>query len=130
MRNFDKKIVITASFLAGISIAIGAFGAHGLKEIVSAEAVQSFETGVRYQMYHVLALFVIGFANAIPSKIRNQVFWFFISGIICFSGSIYLLSLKEISPFSLTAIAFVTPIGGLLFIIGWFRLALGVLALK
>ena len=130
MRNFDKKIVVAASFLAGITIAIGAFGAHGLKEIVSPEAVQSFETGVRYQMYHAFALLVIGLANVVPQKIRNSVFWLFIGGVICFSGSIYLLSLKGILPFNPASIAFVTPFGGLLFIIGWFRLAFGMLALK
>ena len=74
MKNYDKNIVVTASVLAALTIAIGAFGAHGLKKLVDADALLSFETGVRYQMYHVLALFVIGFATVIPKKIRKSVF--------------------------------------------------------
>lgn len=130
MKNFDKNIVVTASFLAAITIAIGAFGAHGLKELVDAKALVSFETGVRYQMYHVLALLVVGFATPISSTTRKWVFLFFLAGIILFSGSIYLLSLNTLMSFDATTIAFLTPIGGLLFIIGWIRLAYGLLTIK
>ena len=99
MSNFNKKIVVTASILAAITIGIGAFGAHGLKELLSANSLSTFETGVRYQMYHVLALLLLGFATDIPVNISKWVFWFFIFGMIFFSGSIYLLALKEILPF-------------------------------
>ncbi|OAB79975.1 DUF423 domain-containing protein [Cochleicola gelatinilyticus] len=130
MKNYDKKIVVTASVLAAVTIAIGAFGAHGLKNLVDGNALLSFETGVRYQMYHVLALLVLGFATAIPKRLRKTVFLFFVLGMICFSGSIYLLALKTILPFDPTVIAFVTPLGGLFFIIGWLRLAYGMFSLK
>jgi uncharacterized membrane protein YgdD (TMEM256/DUF423 family) len=130
MKNFDKNIIVTASFLAAITIAIGAFGAHGLKELVDSKALVSFETGVRYQMYHVLALLVVGFATPISSTTRKWVFLFFLAGIILFSGSIYLLSLNTLMTFDATTIAFLTPIGGLLFIIGWIRLAYGLLTIK
>ena len=60
MNNFDKKILITATLLAAITIAMGAFGAHGLKNLVDEASIRGFETGVRYQMYHVIALVIIG----------------------------------------------------------------------
>ena len=130
MNYFDKKIVITSCILAAVTIAIGAFGAHGLKELVDTNALNTFETGVRYQLYHVLALLIIGFAGKIPPTTRKWVFWFFIFGIILFSGSIYLLSLKELLPFDVSFVGPITPIGGLFFIIGWLRLGYGLLTLK
>lgn len=130
MRNFDKKIVVTSSILAAVTIGIGAFGAHGLKNLVEAEALASFETGVRYQMYHVIALLIVGFATAIPPETRKWVFRFFCFGILLFSGSIYMLALKNVLPFSVSFLGPVTPIGGLLFIIGWLRLAYGLLTIK
>ncbi len=130
MSEFDKKIVITAAILAAVTIAIGAFGAHGLKQLVSVEAVASFETGVRYQMYHVLALFGLGFAGAIPHNTKVWVFRIFLVAIVLFSGSIYLLALREALPFSVGFLGPVTPLGGLLFIVGWLRLAFGMGTLK
>ena len=116
-----------AALLTAITIAIGAFGAHGLKKLVDASSLVSFETGVRYQMYHALALFVIGLVPSISETLKRRVFWFFCFGILLFSGSIYVLSLQEVLSFSVSGIAFLTPLGGLLFIVGWIWLALGVL---
>ena len=130
MINYDKKIVVSASILAAVSIALGAFGAHGLKEMVSSDALRSFETGVRYQMYHALALLCIGFAKAVPARTRNWVFRFFIFGIVLFSGSIYVLSIKEILSFNVSFLGPVTPIGGLLLIIGWLSLLYGIITTK
>lgn len=130
MKVFDKKMVITASFLTGVTIALGAFGAHGLKNIVDASALNTFETGVRYQMYHCLAILVLGLAPSIPEKIKKTVFLLFIVGIAFFSGSIYLLALNTVLPFDAAKIGFITPIGGLLFIIGWFWFAYSLLTLK
>jgi len=130
MTVLDKNMVVTASFLTAITIALGAFGAHGLKNIVEASALNTFETGVRYQMYHCLAILVLGLAPTIQEKIKKIVFWFFILGIILFSGSIYLLALNEVLPFSAAKIGFITPIGGLMFIIGWFWFAYKILTIK
>ena len=130
MRDYNKNIVVTASILAAITIAIGAFGAHGLKQLVNAEAVATFETGVRYQMYHCLALLVVGFAAPISSATKKWTFRFFLFGIIFFSGSIYLLALKEVLPFSVSFLGPITPIGGLFFIVGWLWLARGLYSLK
>ena len=130
MINVDKKIALTASVLGAVTIVIGAFGAHGLKELVDAAAIRSFETGVRYQMYHVLALLAVSFAGALSQQTRTWVFRFFILGILLFSGSVYLLVLDETLSFDASSIGFVTPLGGLLFIVGWIRLAYGVYTLK
>ena len=130
MTVFDKKIVVTASFLTAVTIAMGAFGAHGLKNMVDVAALNTFETGIRYQMYHCLAILVLGLAPTIPGKIKKTVFWLFILGILLFSGSIYLLALNEVLPFNSAKIGFITPIGGLLFIIGWFWFAFKMVTLK
>ena len=128
--KIDKNIVITASFLGALTIAIGAFGAHGLKELIDAKALTTFETGVRYQMYHVFALLIIGIAALIPPITKKWVFRFFILGILFFSGSIYLLSLNSLFSFDAKSIGFITPIGGLFFILGWLRLGYGVIVNK
>ncbi len=127
MNKFDKKIVVVASILAAITIAIGAFGAHGLKQLISSEALITFETGVRYQMYHVIALFVIGITPYFSEGTKKWSFRFFLLGMLLFSGSIYLLALKEQLSFSVAFLGPITPIGGLLFIGGWLRLAYGVI---
>lgn len=86
MNVFDKKITIVAAILAALAIALGAFGAHGLKELVNREALATFETGVRYQMYHAIALLIIGFASVISAQTRRWVFLFFILGLIFSRG--------------------------------------------
>ncbi|MEZ4795192.1 MAG: DUF423 domain-containing protein [Flavobacteriaceae bacterium] len=125
MNNFDKKIVVIASLLGAITIAIGAFGAHGLKKLVAASNITSFETGVRYQMYHVLALLMVGWIAQIPHATKKWTVRFFLLGILCFSGSIYVLALKDYLPISVGFLGPVTPLGGLLFILGWLRLGYG-----
>ncbi len=116
-------------FVMAATIAIGAFGAHSLKEIVDTASLNTFEVGVRYQMYHALALVILGYVPS-PLKLKRIVFWLFIVGILFFSGSIYLLSLNAVLPFEATRIGFITPIGGLLFIIGWIRWGYGMIKLK
>lgn len=117
--------MVTACVIAALTIAIGAFGAHGLKALVSAEDVATFETGVRYQMYHVFALLILGMAKGTNNSNRKWVFWLFMMGVILFSGSIYLLALNEVLPFSTKWLGPVTPIGGLAFITGWVLWAVG-----
>lgn len=130
MINYDKKIVVTASVFAALGIVLGAFGAHGLKDLLSEVQLSSFETGVRYQMYHSLALLTIGLSTAVPDKTRNWVFRFFFFGIIFFSGSLYLISIKDVLHINVSFVGPVTPLGGLLFIIGWIRLIYGMLTVK
>ena len=128
--KINKNIVVTAALLAALTIMIGAFGAHGLKELISEKSLVSFETGVRYQMYHVIVMLVLGLSTGVLPKTQKWVFCFFIIGILFFSGSIYLLALNEFLPFDAKFIAFTTPIGGFLLIIGWLRLAYGVIVNK
>ena len=130
MNEFDKNIFTAGAFLAGITIAIGAFGAHGLKELVDEYALLTFETGVRYQMYHAIAILILAIVPGLDIKAKKVVFWLFIMGILLFSGSIYLLSLNVLLPFDARKIGFITPIGGLCYILGWFWLAFKILALR
>jgi uncharacterized membrane protein YgdD (TMEM256/DUF423 family) len=130
MINFDKKIVVTGAILAALAIGLGALGAHSLKTMISANSLITFETGVRYQIYHALALSIIGFAVVIPAATRKWVFIFFLFGCVFFSGSIYLLALKEILPFEVSFLWPITPLGGILFIMGWLRLAYGLIIIK
>ena len=115
----NKKIVISGILLIVVSIILGAFGAHALKEVLSEAKLRSFETGVRYQTYHGLALLVIGLnANQFKSSIVI-VFRMLLIGVLLFSCSIYFLAIQESLGIELKFLGPVTPIGGLLMIIGW-----------
>jgi uncharacterized membrane protein YgdD (TMEM256/DUF423 family) len=118
----DKKIIKTAAILGFIAIAFGAFGAHSLKKMVGALELNTFETGVRYQMYHALFLLYIGTTNIISESAKRVIYLTTLSGILLFSGSLYLLALNNFLPFNLKPFGFVTPIGGLLFLTAWFWL--------
>lgn len=120
----NRKIAISGMIITAVTIAIGAFGAHGLRNLVDTDALNTFEVGVRYQMYHALAIVLLGFVSS-PNRLKRIVFTFFVLGILFFSGSIYLLSLNAVLPFDAAKIGFITPIGGLMFILGWLRWAYG-----
>ena len=115
----NRTILLTAVILGVASIILGAFGAHGLKALISPESVQTFETGVRYQMYHALFLLFVGGSSFISEKTKTKVFYFVVSGVLFFSGSIYGLSTNVLTGFDFKNIGFVTPIGGLLLIVAW-----------
>ncbi len=121
MRNngVSKTILITGAVLALLAVLLGAFGAHGLEKLVDAKGIDSFKTGVRYQMYHAIVCLILGTTNAIAPKSKKQIFYFFMGGIPLFSGSIYLLVIDEVLGVSLSSLAFLTPLGGLLLIFGW-----------
>jgi len=118
----DKKIIKTAAILGFIAIAFGAFGAHTLKKMVGVLELNSFETGVRYQMYHALFLLFIGTTNLISEAAKKVIYSTTLSGIVLFSGSLYFLALNSFLPFNFKPFGFVTPIGGLLFLTAWFWL--------
>ena len=115
----NKTILITAGFLGLLSIILVAFGAHGLKALISIESLQSFETGVKYQMYHALLLLFVGSSALIPLKAKRTIFYLIVVGLLFFSGSIYGLATNALSDFDFKSIAFITPIGGLLLILAW-----------
>ncbi len=126
----NKKILITGSVFGLLSIAFGAFGAHGLKDLISTEALQTFETGVRYQMYHAIVLLFIGSTTLIQPKTKNILFYLILFGVLLFSGSIYGLATNNLSTFNFKIIGFITPIGGLLLIISWGLLLINFLKMK
>ena len=113
--------MILGALLAGLSVALGAFGAHSLKKFADAETVGIYQTGVQYQMYHALALLAVGLlAERMSGNLINYSGYFFIAGIVLFSGSLYLIaSLKAMNKEVPTAVGIMTPVGGLLFILGW-----------
>lgn len=126
----NKKILVIASLLGLLSIAFGAFGAHGLKALISFEALQTFETGVRYQMYHALMLLFIGSTTLIKQKTKNILFYLVIIGVLLFSGSIYGLATNNLTSFDFKTIGFITPIGGLLLIMSWSILLINFIKMK
>lgn len=121
----SRKILITAAILGVLSVVLGAFAAHGLKASIDAKAIQTFETGVRYQMYHAFLLLFIGHSNRLSKKIKSIIFYLVILGLMLFSGSIYGLATNTLSSFDFKNIAFITPIGGLLLIIAWVVMGIG-----
>jgi len=127
----DKKIVITAAFLGFLAVLLGAFGAHGLKAILSEKDLISFETGVRYQFYHTFLLLFISCTTLLSQKIKKIIFYLIIIGILFFSGSIYILVLDEfLLQKSIKSIAFITPLGGLLLLSAWFLVFLYIMKKK
>ncbi|MEJ7558901.1 MAG: DUF423 domain-containing protein [Pedobacter sp.] len=122
----NRKILITASLFGAVAVVLGAFGAHGLKNIIPADALAIWAKGVEYQFYHTFALLFL--SQLKENKWTKFAFGFFSFGILFFSGSLYLLATR-----SVTEIIFVnyvgpiTPIGGLLLIIGWIMLLLSAL---
>lgn len=115
--------------MGGLAVALGAFGAHGLKKLVNAETVASYQTGVQYQIYHALALLMIGIlAERISNSFINYAGFLFIGGIVFFSGSLYLLaSFKAMNKVVPSFVYPITPLGGLLFILGWVMLLIAIL---
>ena len=114
----NNKLISIAALLAFLSVAIGAFGAHTLNELLTTEKLNSFETGVRYQFYHSLALLIIGL-NANKLNATALIGKFMLIGIVFFSFSIYLLSLQELIGINLSILGPITPFGGLLLMISW-----------
>jgi uncharacterized membrane protein YgdD (TMEM256/DUF423 family) len=126
----DKRILSTGAILGMIAIILGAFGAHALKKVLSIEQLSTFETGVRYQMYHALFLLFFGLMKDVPQKTKKAIYFLVLFGVILFSGSIYLLATNDLTTFDFKIIGFVTPIGGLLLILGWGVLLMNIMNKK
>jgi len=114
-----RTFLVLGAVLAGLAVALGAFAAHGLAPRVSPERLQTFETGVRYQMYHALALLLTGWLlHQLGAPGLSVAGWCFLAGIVLFSGSLYVLVLTD-TPW----LGAVAPLGGTAFILGWGVLA-------
>ncbi len=122
-----KKFLLIASFLGALSVILGAFAAHQLKKMYGPVELQVFETAVKYQMYHALALLAVGILY--KDFTVKQLRWagnFFITGIILFSGSLYVLCHLIFMGIPAKWVGALTPFGGLCFIAGWLLLAVGI----
>ena len=112
--------LLIAAINGALAVAFGAFGAHGLQDRIDAHAIEVFETGARYHMYHALAIGLAALAvrSGAASMPASVAAGFFLAGIVLFSGSLYLLALTGVR-----SLGFVTPFGGLAFLVGWIALA-------
>jgi uncharacterized membrane protein YgdD (TMEM256/DUF423 family) len=112
--------LLIGAILGFLGVALGAFGAHGLKNRLSPEMLEVFDTGVRYHMYHTFAVLIVAAAigHIGNARLLAMAGWFFFAGILLFSGSLYALALTSVG-----ILGAITPIGGLLFLIGWACLA-------
>jgi uncharacterized membrane protein YgdD (TMEM256/DUF423 family) len=123
--SVDKNFLLIGSVAAFLAVGIGAFGAHGLRARLSPDMLAVFETGVRYHMYHALALLATALVmGRFSGSLVLCAGWFFTAGIVLFSGSLYALALTGI-----TVLGAITPIGGLAFLLGWACLAIAAASL-
>src|SRR5262245_29623774 len=116
----DKTLMFVGALLGGVGVAVGAFGAHGLRGRLSPDMLAIFETGVRYHMYHALAILATA---ALMMRVEGRAVviagWSFATGILVFSGSLYALALSGV-----TMLGAITPIGGVAFLVGWICLVI------
>lgn len=120
-----RLIILSGSAFAGLAVLLGAFGAHGLRSKISPDQLESFETGVKYQFIHALALLILGLlTERLPAGGARWAYYLFTIGIILFSGSIYLLSTRDLLGIASwkSFLGPITPIGGLCLICGWIAL--------
>jgi uncharacterized membrane protein YgdD (TMEM256/DUF423 family) len=115
MADARSPLVAAGALNAALAVAAGAFAAHGLRERVSVHALEIFETGARYHMYHALAMILAG---VIAARGATTAGWIFLAGIVIFSGSLYALALTDVK-----LLGALTPLGGLAFLVGWLWLA-------
>ena len=114
--KMDRTFLFIGALLGFIGVALGAFGAHGLRRWLSPDMLAVFETGLRYHMYHVFALLIVAAAmgHASNARLLTIAGWSFVAGIVLFSGSLYALALSSVG-----VLGAITPLGGLLFLFGW-----------
>jgi uncharacterized membrane protein YgdD (TMEM256/DUF423 family) len=122
--------LLFASILGGLAVVFGAFGAHALKKILNKEQLKSFETGVKYQLYHAIVLLIIGFNFNLEIALEKYMAYSFLLGILLFSFSIYGLVISSAKNKKLTFLGPITPIGGLFLIIGWILLCISILNMQ
>lgn len=122
-----EYVLLIAALYGALGIIFGAFGAHALKNVFSDDLLKSFETGVKYQLYHAIVLLVIGFQFSFAETLQTAVAWCFIIGTFLFSFSIYGLCISSAKGKKLGFLGPITPLGGLLLVIGWVLLGVSFL---
>ncbi len=125
-----KTILITACMFGMLAVVLGAFGAHGLKNLVDSDAVATFETGVRYQMYHAFFLFVLALLPDTMLKSKRPIYLCVVIGVVLFSFSIYILALNDLIQFDFNMFGIITPIGGVFLIAAWALMLFGIVKSK
>ena len=118
----NKTILGTGAFFGFLAVVLGALGAHALQALLSAEALDSFRTGVSYQMYHALFLLFLGSTTRVEDRVKKPVYFLVLSGILCFSFSIYGLTTGPLAGLDFSPIGWITPVGGFLLVSGWLLL--------
>ncbi|MEN8816348.1 MAG: DUF423 domain-containing protein [Nonlabens sp.] len=116
----EKKLLIAGCSFAVIAVIFGALGAHALEKVLEPQQLKSFETGVRYQLFHAIALVAFSQVSILNDSSKNILLYLFVIGIILFSFSIYGLSLSKWLNVNLKFLGPITPLGGLSLIVGWF----------
>lgn len=119
----NKTILGTGIFFGVSAILLGAFGAHGLEKFISEGEIETYETGVMYQMYHALFLLIVACIDKVKTRDKKAVLILVTLGVFCFSFSLYFLATNSLTAFDFKSVAFITPIGGVLLISGWLVLA-------
>lgn len=117
--RMQRKLILAATILGSTSIVLGAFGAHALKKVMTTDMLQTFEVGVRYQMYHALFLFLVAVLVQLNDHFKKIILTTITLGVLFFSGSIYLLSTNELTSVDFSFLGPITPIGGLLLMVSW-----------
>lgn len=124
----NKRIILTAAIFGLIAVTLGAFGAHGLSGKISEQHLENWHTAVNYQFYHTLALLFLATFSRAKNTLINVAYFTFTLGILLFSGSLYLLSTRELTGITnIHILGPITPLGGLLLILGWASLFLATL---
>lgn len=124
----NKQIIFTAAIFGAVAVVLGAFGAHGLRALITERQLEVWQTGVQYNFYHVFALLFLSTFTRFKIKLIAAAYYLFTLGIVLFSGSLYLLSCRELLSWGwLGILGPITPVGGLLFIAGWICLAIAAL---
>ncbi|UOK41470.1 MULTISPECIES: DUF423 domain-containing protein [Flavobacterium] len=122
-----ETVLAFGALYGGLAVIFGAFGAHALKKRMSEDLLKSFETGVKYQMYHAIVLLVLPQLLTFSSTLEESIGWCFIAGILLFSFSIYGLCLTSMTGNKWRFLGPITPLGGLLLVTGWTLLLLSVI---
>lgn len=126
----DKRFLVAGSVFGFLGIIIGAFATHGLSPHLEEASIKSFETGVKYQIYHALLFLILGGLKISGLKKLKSIFYLLVAGVLLFSGSIYLLATNDLTSIDFRSIALITPVGGTLLILAWLILGVKFISLK
>ncbi len=126
-KRMKQVFLVIGGVYGMLAVILGALGSHALKKMLPVEKIESFEIGVKYQMYHAIVLLFVGMFFHFSTVLEKLMGWFFVLGVFCFSFSIYALVFAEKVGYSKSILGPITPIGGFLMILGWLLLIVNVI---